>query len=69
MVCDSNKDNNAQVKYESSATDHVEYMPCNVLAATPWNFENVRLNAIRNHLTNSIGTLADVCNVKVGLQV
>lgn len=69
MVCDSNKDNNAQVKYESSATDHVEYMPCDVLSATPWNFENVRLNAIRNHLTNSIGTLADVCNVKVGLQV
>ena len=69
VVCDNNERNNEYVWYMKSDTHESQLLSHTSLAETPWNFENAELNALRMRLTENLGTLKDVCNVKVGVQV
>lgn len=69
VVCDNDSTNNSNVWYYNSRSDRTMMLNADTLSDTPWNFENVQLNALRLRLTNKLGTLEDVCNVKVGIQV
>ena len=68
IVCDNNKDNNHNIWYVKSSDKSSLLFPSKSLSGTPWNFENVRLNALRLKLSEHLGMLKDVCNVRVGLQ-
>lgn len=69
IVCDKNIANNNTVWYHNSSTNDTLHINATTLSGTPWHFENAQLNAIRLRLTESLGTLKDVCKVKVGVQV
>ena len=69
VVCDNNSANNNHVWYLNSCSNKTMLMSSDTLSGTPWNFENAQLNVLRLRLTKSLGTLKDVCNVKVGVQV
>lgn len=69
VVCDNDSTNNSNVWYYNSSANRTLMLNADTLSATPWNFEDAQLNALRLRLTNSLGTLKDVCNVKVGVQV
>ena len=69
VVCDNNSANNSQVWYCNSSSTNTMLLSADTLSGTPWNFENAQLNALRLRLTKKLGTLEDVCNVKVGVQV
>ena len=70
LVCDRCTKNNDYVWYANSQrSDNDQLLPSGSLSDTPWNFENAQLNALRMRLTNDLGTLSDICNVKVGVQV
>ena len=69
VVCDNNSANNSHVWYCNSKSNNTMLLSADTLSSTPWNFENAQLNALRLRLTKSLGTLEDVCNVKVGVQV
>lgn len=70
LVCDKNSDNNRNVWYVNSTdTNKSQLLSANTLGETPWNFENAKLNALRLRLSKELGTLQDVCHVKVGVQV
>lgn len=69
VVCDNNSANNSHVWYYNSKSNNTMLLSADTLSGTPWNFENAQLNALRLRLTKSLGTLGDVCNVKVGVQV
>lgn len=69
VVCDNNRENNNHVWYYNSCSNKNMLLSADTLSDTPWNFENAQMNALRIRLTKSLGTLEDVCNVKVGVQV
>lgn len=69
LVCDNNKDNNNNVWYLNSADGSQQLLPAKSLSETPWNFENAPLNALRLRLSEKLGTLGEVCHIKVGLQM
>lgn len=69
IVCDNNERNNDFVWYVKSDTNETQLLNHDSLTETPWNFENARLNALRIRLAAKLGTLKDICNVKVGVQV
>lgn len=69
VVCDNNSANNNHVWYYNSGSNNTMLLSADTLSGTPWNFENAQLNALRLRLTKNLGTLEDVCNVKVGVQV
>lgn len=69
LVCDNNKENNANIWYANSWDGSTMLLPSKALTETPWNFENVKLNSLRLRLSDQLGTLKDICHVKVGLQV
>lgn len=69
VVCDNNSTNNNYVWYYNSSSNNSMLLNADTLSGTPWNFENIQLNAIRLRLAKNLGTLEDVCNVKVGVQV
>ncbi|MCQ2336894.1 MAG: N-6 DNA methylase [Paludibacteraceae bacterium] len=69
VVCDNNEHNNDYVWYMQSDTRETQLLNHTSLTETPWNFENAKMNALRLRLTESLGTLKDICNVKVGVQV
>lgn len=69
VVCDNNSANNNHVWYYNSYSNNTMLLSADALSGTPWNFENAQMNALRLRLTKSLGTLEDVCNVKVGVQV
>lgn len=69
LVCSNQRDDNRNIWYYNSADRKSQLLPAKSLTETPWNFENAPLNALRLRLSNELGTLSDVCNVKVGVQV
>ena len=69
VVCDNDITSNQNVWYYNSSSNNTTLLKADTLSGTPWNFENAQLNALRLRLTESLGTLKDVCNVKVGVQV
>ena len=68
LVCDRRADMNTYVWYANSAQHDHRILPCNTFTETPWNFENTELSALRLRLSESLGTLGQVCHVKVGVQ-
>lgn len=69
VVCDNNSANNSHVWYYNSSSNNTMLLSADTISGTPWNFENAKLNDLRLRLTKNLGTLEDVCNVKVGVQV
>lgn len=70
LVCDKNSENNKNVWYINSVdSTKSQLLPSESLGETPWNFESAQLNSLRLRLTKELGTLQDVCRVKVGVQV
>ncbi len=70
LVCDRNVANNCNVWYINS-TDNSKsrLLPSKTLTGNPWNFESAQLGALRVRLSENLGTLKEICNVKVGVQV
>ena len=69
IVCDNDRENNHNIWYVNSKDKASHLLPSKSLTETPWNFENVQLNALRLKLSEKLGTLKDICHVKVGVQV
>lgn len=70
LVCDMNSSNNNNIWYMNSLDSNKnQLLSSKSLSDTPWNFESAQLCAIRMRLTENLGTLKDICNVKVGVQV
>ncbi len=69
LVCDRQADMNTHVWYSNSAQQGHRLLPANTFTEAPWNFDNAELSALRLRLSESLGTLGDVCHVKVGVQV
>jgi type I restriction-modification system DNA methylase subunit len=69
LTCDKSTDKNEFVSYQNSQSSEVHLIKSASLSDTPWIFDNLQLNALRQNLAERLGTLKDICNVKVGLQV
>jgi len=69
LVCDRRTEMNSHVWYSNSLQSGNRLFPSNTFTETPWNFEDPRLSALKLRLSEALGTLGQVCNVKVGLQV
>ena len=69
LVCDRRAAMNTNVWYSNSAQRGHRLFPSNAFTETPWNFDDAELSALRLRLSESLGTLGQVCHVKVGLQV
>ena len=69
VVCDKSTVGGESVKYVSSANGKCVDIKKNTITETPWTFENYQINALRTRLANELGTLGEVCNIKVGVQV
>lgn len=69
LVCDRQADTNTHVWYTNSAQQDYRLLSAKSFTETPWNFDNAELSALRLRLSESLGTLSDVCHVKVGIQV
>lgn len=69
LVCDRRTETNSHVWYSNSIQSGHRLYPSNAFTDTPWNFENAELTALRLRLSDTLGTLGQVCHVKVGLQV
>lgn len=68
LVCDRHAEQNGQVWYANSTQHDHRLLPASTFTETPWNFETAELNELRLRLSASLGTLGQVCNVKVGVQ-
>ena len=69
LVCDKNAENNSRVTYINSDNQVRTMLASNLFSANPWLLKNLRVNKIRMNLGTRLGTLRDVCHVKVGLQM
>lgn len=69
LLCDKQVDLNSHVWYLNSAQNKSRLFPAHHFTEAPWNFENAELSALRIRLSESLGTLGEVCHVKVGVQV
>ncbi len=70
LVCDKNTENNKNIWYiNSKDSTKNQLLSSESLSEIPWNFESAHLNALRLRLSKELGTLQDVCSVKVGVQV
>ena len=68
LVCDRHAEQNGQVWYSNSAQHVHRLLSASTFTDTPWNFETAELNELRLRLSASLGTLGQVCDVKVGVQ-
>ena len=69
IVCDKTSLNETTVKYTSSINEECIEIEKDTISETPWSFENHQTNSLRVRLSKDLGTLGDVCNIKVGVQV
>lgn len=69
VVCDKSTVGGESIKYVNSANGKCVDIKKNTITETPWAFENYQTNALRTRLANELGTLGEVCNIKVGVQV
>lgn len=69
LVCDRQTNMNTHVWYSNSGRQDHRLLSAKTFTETPWNFDNAELSALRLRLSESLGTLGDVCRVKVGVQV
>ena len=66
LVCERQPSN--FVWYANSAQDGHRLLPANAFSELPWSFEISALSELRLRLSETLGTLGEVCNVKVGVQ-
>lgn len=69
IVCDKSAIGQDTVKYINSIDDECVEIAKDTITETQWSFENYQANALRLRLANQLGTLKDVCNIRVGVQV
>lgn len=69
VVCDKSTTEEESIKYVSSANGKCVDINKNTITETPWIFENYQTNELRTRLAKELGTLGEVCNIKVGVQV
>lgn len=66
LVCDRQPSN--FVWYANSAQGGHRLLPANAFCELPWSFEISALSELRLRLSETLGTLGEVCHVKVGVQ-
>lgn len=69
VVCDKSATDSDTIKYTNSINDECIEIAKETITETPWSFENYQTTALRVRLANELGTLGEVCNIKVGVQV
>lgn len=69
LVCDKSTINQDNIRYINSIDNECIEIAKETITETPWSFENYQTNTLRIRLANELGTLKDVCNIKVGVQV
>lgn len=69
VVCDKSTTGENTIKYTSSIDGESIDIAKETITETPWTFENHQTNALRVRLAHELGTLEEVCNIKVGVQV
>jgi hypothetical protein len=69
VVCDKSATDNDMIKYINSTNSECIEIAKETITETPWSFENYQTTALRVRLANELGTLGEVCNIKVGVQV
>lgn len=69
LVCDKQSANNETVSFIDAESEETLPLPSALLTENPWNLENPRLQMLRLRLQQELGTLNEICHVKVGLQV
>ena len=69
LVCDKSTVDRDSIRYINSTDNECMEILKETITETPWSFENYQTNVLRIRLANELGTLKDVCNVKVGVQV
>lgn len=69
LVCGRREDTDAPVWYSNSTQNDTRLLPAAMLTDNPWNFEHAELSILRHRLSETLGTLGEVCHVKVGVQV
>lgn len=68
LVCDRHSESNDNVWYSNSTQPDHRLLNANAFTENPWNFEAAELNELRLRLSSELGTLGEVCHVKVGVQ-
>lgn len=68
VVCDKSTVRENTVKYTSSDGECIDIAK-DTVTETPWSFENYQTNTLRIRLAKELGTLGEICNIKVGVQV
>ncbi len=69
IVCDKSTTSKDSINYTSSIDDKCIEIAKETITETSWTFENYQTNALRVRLGSELGTLREVCNIKVGVQV
>ena len=69
VVCDKSTTGENTIKYTNSTDGERIEIAKETITGTPWSFEDYQTTALRVRLANELGTLGEVCNIKVGVQV
>lgn len=69
IVCDKSAVEKNTIKYTNSINGESFEIAKEIFTEMPWSFENHQTSALRIRLANELGTLGNVCKIKVGVQV
>lgn len=69
IACDKSTVSDKSINYTNSSDGKSVAISKETITETPWSFENHQTNALRLRLAEELGTLGEVCNIKVGVQV
>ena len=69
LVCDKSSAYNKSFFYQSSKNQDLLPISKDSISETPWNFDNPSLTNLRLSKQKDLGSLGDVCHIKVGVQV
>ena len=69
IVCDKSATEKHTIKYTNSINGESFEIAKEIFTEMPWSFENHQTSALRIRLANELGTLGNVCKIKVGVQV
>lgn len=69
LVCDKSSADNELFYYQSSKNQELLSISKDSISETPWNFDNPSITNLRLSKQKDLGSLGDVCHIKVGVQV
>lgn len=69
IVCDKSKREDATFEYTNSEKGECITIPKDAITENPWSFDNPQANELRFRLARELGTLQNVCYIRVGVQV